>query len=105
MTIQGYGHVFSRNPLDRGETERRNDSEIKKMISDPQSRFLPLRELNLLVNTAAGSNLSWLTHDQLTNLGYESEPIFLGIKDDVYHFAVEVSIDDFTDSVIENIST
>ena len=29
MTIQGYGHVFSRNPLDRGETERREDSEIK----------------------------------------------------------------------------
>ena len=76
MTIQGYGHVFSRNPLDRGETERREDSEIRKKIPDPQSRFLPLRELNLLVNTGSQSNLSWLTHDQLADLGYESEPIF-----------------------------
>ena len=103
MTIQGYGHVFSRNPLDRGETERREDSEIRKKISDPQSRFLPLRELNLLVNTGSQSNLSWLTHDQLADLGYESEPIFLGIRDQAYHFAVEVSVDHFSDSAIRKI--
>ena len=41
MTIQGYGHVFARNPLDRGEKERRNESEINAMMVGPKSRFLP----------------------------------------------------------------
>jgi len=104
MTIQGYGHVFSRNPLNRGETERRDDFEIREKVSDPQSKFLPLRELNLLVNTGSESNLYWLTNDQLSDLGSESEPIFLGILDEAYYFAVDVSIDHFSDSAIRNIN-
>ena len=103
MTIQGYGHVFARNPLDKGEKERRNESEINNMMANPQSRFLPLRELNLLVNTGPESNLFWLSRVQLDAFGYESEPIFLGILNDVYHFAVEVSIDRFSDAVIRNL--
>ncbi len=57
MTTHGYGHVFAKNPLNRGEKERRDQSAINSMMTDPQSRFLPLRELNLLVNKGMEYNL------------------------------------------------
>ena len=50
--IQGYGHVFSRNPIDRGEKERRDETIISKMAESSDSLFLPLRNLDLLVDTS-----------------------------------------------------
>lgn len=104
MTTHGYGHVFARNPLNRGEKERRDESAINSMMADPQSRFLPLRELNLLVNTGTESNLFWLSRVQLDEFTCKSEPIFLGILDDIYHFAIEVSTDRFSDAVIRSLN-
>ena len=50
--IQGYGHVFSRIPSDRGEKERRDETIISKMAQSYDSLFLPLRNLDLRVDTS-----------------------------------------------------
>jgi len=40
MSVQGYGHVFSRNPLNRGEVERRDEALINQKSSDQNSLFI-----------------------------------------------------------------
>jgi len=37
--IQGYGHVFSRNPLDRGEKERREEKREEKRGEKRRTRY------------------------------------------------------------------
>jgi NAD+ diphosphatase len=81
-------HVYSGNPLDRGERERRDEAWITARADDPRSRFLPLRDLNILVS---GDGLAWLGADDLTRHGIEAAPVFLGLLDGRAHFAVEVS--------------
>jgi NAD+ diphosphatase len=90
MNIQGYGHVFSRNPLNRGETERRNESLITEMADNSSSLYLIIKDLNLLVDINH-SSLVWLKKEELDKLNIQSHPIFLGIKNDIYHFAISVT--------------
>ena len=66
----GMSHVFSGNPLDRGEAERRDDDRLARLAADPDSRFLPMRDLNVPVSTEshesedAGAGLLWLSGDE-----------------------------------------
>ena len=53
MTVQGYGHVFSRNPLNRGEVERRDEELINQKSYDQNSLFIVMRDLNLFVDTSS----------------------------------------------------
>ena len=102
--IQGYGHVFSRNPLDRGEKERRDESKIQQMAIHPDSRFLPLRNLDLLVETANTPHLKWLEQNQFDKYSPDGGAIFLGILDGIYHYAFEVSIETLSDVDLRTVS-
>ena len=79
MNVQGYGHVFSQNPLNRGEKERRDEAHLTRMSKDPSSLFVPMRDLNLLINTDAEPSLEWVDQTLLNVWGISEEPIFLGI--------------------------
>ena len=96
MSVQGYGHVFSRNPLNRGEVERRDEELINQKSSDQNSLFIVMRDLNLLIDTSS-SKLVWLTREELDQKDVNSPSIFLGILDGIYHFAVSVTQDQFPD--------
>ena len=39
-------HIFADNPINRGETERRDEDWILRQAEDPASRFLPFRTLS-----------------------------------------------------------
>ena len=44
-----FSHVYSGNPVDRGEIVRRDDKWITDKSKDSTSKFLPLLDLNILV--------------------------------------------------------
>ena len=102
--IQGYGHVFSRNPLDRGEKERRDESKIQQMAIHSDSRFLPLRNLDLLVETSNTPRLKWLEQSQFNKYNPDGKAIFLGFMDGIYHYAFEVSIEILSDFELRTIN-
>ena len=88
-------HIFSGNPLDRGDRERRDDEWIARLRSDPASRFLPLRDLDVPVYEAAGEGLAWLSGEEAERLEARVAPLFLGLLDGAAHFVVDVSgVDD-----------
>ncbi len=84
-------HVFSGNPLDRGERERRDDEWIARQCGDPASRFLPMRDLNVPVSDAAGAGLVWLNAKEVEQLDIPGQPMFLGLLDGIAYFVVDVS--------------
>jgi len=86
-----FSHVYSRNPVDRGETVRRDDEWIADKANDATSRFLPLRDLNILVTEGAQEGLGWVGSSDLERIGVDATPIFLGLLDDTAHFTVDIS--------------
>jgi NAD+ diphosphatase len=90
-----FSHVYSGNPVDRGETVRRDDEWISDKSKDSTSKFLPLRDLNILVadkgTGGADDGLGWVSAADLTRLGVDKAPIFLGLLDDTAHFTVDIS--------------
>ena len=84
-------HIFSGNPLDRGERERRDDEWIARLRSDPASRFLPMRDLDVPVYETAGEGLVWLSGEEAERLEVRRAPLFLGLMDGAAHFVVDVS--------------
>ena len=98
--IQGYGHIFACNPLDRGEKERRDEEALTSMSLDPSSLFLLLRNLDLLVNTSDQPRLHWISRDKLHEHDPDPTPVFLGIRDSIYHYAVGVSLESFSDDAV-----
>ena len=100
MNLQGYGHVFSQNPLDRGEKERRDEAHLLEMAKDPATLFLAIRDLNLLINTDGNPSLEWVDQSQLNIHSVSEAPIFLGIYDNRYRYAVEVSNTEYSDNFL-----
>ena len=84
-------HVYAGNPLDRGDRERRDDEWLTAKARDPKSRFLPMWDLNVLIANGSQEGLGWLGFDDLTRLGVDATPIFLGMAGDDPHFVVDVS--------------
>ena len=92
----GMAHVYSSNPLDRGDRERRDEQWLEDRANDPTSRFLPLRDLNVLVAEGPPSSngegsLGWLAPDELSRVRVSTTPLFLGLLDGVAYFAIDVS--------------
>ena len=87
----GMSHVYSGNPLDRGDHERRDEQWIADMAAQPASRFLPLRELAVLLTDGEQGGLGWLSLEELARLEGVASPMFLGLLDGVGHFVVDVS--------------
>ena len=87
-------HVYAGNPLDRGERERRDEASLAARAIDPKSRFLPLWELNVLVDNGSQQALGWLRIDDLNRLGISTAAIFLGLAEGESYFAVDITKDE-----------
>ena len=91
MSINGYGHVFARNPLDRGEVERRSEENLVNMANHESSLFLAIRDLDIPVDYSSKTSLHWMKKNDVT-IGEEIEnPVLLGIRDGVYHYAIKIT--------------
>ncbi len=86
-----FPHVYSGNPVDRGETVRRDDHWLADKAKDSTSKFLPLRDLNILVTDNGQDGLGWVGAADLDRLGVDSVPMFLGLLGDTAHFAIDIS--------------
>ena len=95
-------HVFAGNPLNRGESERRDEEAISNRAKDSTSKFLPMKDLNVLVTVNAQPELGWLSFDELTQIGATSNPIFLGLLEETAYFAIDVSNLDDTVSQLQS---
>ena len=95
-----YSHIFSGNPLNRCETERRDEEWISQQARVPESRFLPLWGSKVFVNGGPGGGgsptaptLAWVGLEDLSCRGINCTPILLGLRDNVCYFAVDISVD------------
>jgi NAD+ diphosphatase len=84
-------HVFAGNPLDRADVYRRDQAWLEAQATNPQSRFLPLWQLNVLIQTESETRLGWVIPATIARLNVAVPPVFLGLLDDVAHFAIDVS--------------
>ena len=84
-------HVFAGNPLDRSDVQRRDQRWLDAQASDPQSRFLPFWQLNVLIHSESEARLGWLSPTEITRLGIDLPPVFLGLQGGVAHFAIDIS--------------
>ncbi len=84
-------HIFTGNPLDRGERERRDEDWLRAQEKAGTSRFLPFKNLDPLLAGETDPELAWLTADDLDRLGIDATPVFLGRIDGTSHFAVDAS--------------
>ncbi len=84
-------HVFAGNPLDRGDTYRRDQAWLDAQALNTQSRFLPLWQLNVLIQAEPETQLGWVSPADIARLDLDVPPVFLGLRDGVAHFAIDVS--------------
>ena len=83
-------HVFADNPLDRGDQQRRDEVWLRESAEDPESRFLVMPELDVPLDDGHEPTLSWLGPRDIKWFGVDGEPVFLGLREGVAHFAVFV---------------
>lgn len=84
-------HVYSGNPFDRGERERRDEAWIAARAADPTSKILPLSDLKIAVRDDGHPALQWLSPAEIADLGGSPLVVLLGLRDGVAHFAADVS--------------
>ncbi|MFP6836450.1 MAG: NAD(+) diphosphatase [Pseudomonadales bacterium] len=83
-------HTFAGNPLDRGDAQRRDPEWLAAAAAHPDSRYLPFSKLDVLLQGDEPS-LGWINTSDIAPLNISDPPIFLGIWDDIAHFAIDVS--------------
>jgi NAD+ diphosphatase len=91
-------HTFAGNPLDRGEAIRRSEEEVQALAEDPTTLFLPFHELKVAVRD--DGKLAWTTRDDLPEeirKAPDPVPVFLGVIDNVAHFAYATPADAATE--------
>lgn len=106
---------FSGDPLWRASNERRNPEWVEAHLASPASRFLPFWKNNPLVLNGGGSpnparagtqgpgpsvnlgmgaadcELLWLDRTVLRHVAERDKPVLLGLRDEIAHFAVDLS--------------
>jgi NAD+ diphosphatase len=87
----GQAVLFSGSPLDREGQRRRDPKWVDAQIAHPDSRFLALARLEVLVKTGSDLQLAWARGEIRTSIDAEVGPVLLGTRDGVAHFAVDVS--------------
>lgn len=87
VTVSTHTHTFAGNPLDRGESIRRDEASIDALAASDKALYLPFNRLK--VHTTTSGNLGWVPRDELP--ATTNAPIFLGLIDDKPHFALDVS--------------
>ena len=86
-----FSHIYSGNPLDRGERQRRDEKWITDITSDPTSKFLPMRDLNVPISEGSQDGLGWLSADEMRKLGVDNSALFLGLLNGEACFVVDIS--------------
>lgn len=84
-------HVFAGNPLDRADVQRRDPDWLTQVACHPKTRYLPLWQLNVLVESDDGMRLRWLGYSDIERLEISAPPVLLGLADGVAHFAIDIS--------------
>jgi NAD+ diphosphatase len=82
--------VFSGSPLDRVDFRRRDEPWLTARRVDEATRFLPVWRLSVLVREDE-PRLAWATPEVCESMSEGVDPVFLGVQDDVAHFAVDLS--------------
>ena len=96
-------HTFAGNPLDRAAAARRRPDELRRLISAPESRFLPLWNLRVLVTAGPEPRLAWRPMAELPAFaGDDADLVFLGLDGGAPRFAAGVGggEDPATDGVL-----
>jgi NAD+ diphosphatase len=85
-------YCFGGNPLDRA-SERRGDREwIAKLLDDPESRIVPLRDLKPFTCGTAAPALDWRSVDEWRDqIESGATLILLGLGDGRAHFAIDAT--------------
>jgi NAD+ diphosphatase len=82
---------FSGNPLDRAANQRREDVWVAEQRLAESSRYLAFSELNVLAREDEGAQLHWLDASVLEHLDSGIDLHFLGLRDGVAHFTIDVT--------------
>lgn len=84
--------TFTASDLDRASALRKDRDWLAGRLTDRRSRFLPMRELKALIRPGREPGIDWRgMADVLDALAEGASTVLLGIRDDVAHFAVDVS--------------
>lgn len=83
--------AYAGNPLDRANLRRRDHRWVEERERAPESRFLPIWQLMPLLKLGDPRELAWAKREFFEDLEPRPEPVLLGIRDEVAHFAVDVS--------------
>jgi NAD+ diphosphatase len=86
-------HTFAGNPLDRGDAHRRDPDWLERAAREPETRVLPMHQLNVLVDGLGGEpRLGWLKAEDLRWIETTIPPVFLGLDEaGTPHFARDLS--------------
>ena len=85
-------YCFGGNPLDRA-SERRDDGDwIAKLLDDPQTRLLALRDLKPFTRGTTTPTLDWQpVAPWRARIGAGAPLVFLGLGDGRAHFAIDAA--------------
>jgi NAD+ diphosphatase len=86
-------YTFTTNPLNRAEIERRDPEWIAERERSSQSRFLPLQNLDVLINDVPTTHLQWVSGSDLAPKDLARPHFLLGLTNDIAHFALDASGD------------
>ena len=94
-------HTFAGNPLDRAESIRRDEQAIKALVEAENSVFLTFHQLKVAMDS--NQNLAWQRQEELAALSEHivSEPVLLGLRDNVAHFAANIDAPADADQYID----
>ena len=89
-----YTHTFAGNPLNRADSERRDEELLKRLMRHDKVRVLPFHELKPLVRRGAQAELAWIGHEVLHGIPPgAAEPKLLGLDHDRNpYFAIDISV-------------
>ena len=82
---------YSDSPLDRENLRRRSRDWVEAQDRAPESRYLPLWQLMPLLKLGDVRELAWAKREFFEDLEPTPEPVLLGTRDGVAHYAVDVS--------------
>jgi NAD+ diphosphatase len=84
-------HIFAGNPLDRGDVQRRDEAQLDELFSSPNTRILPMWQLNVLLQANPHAALGWISPQDVQRLDIDVKPVFLGFMERKAHFALDIS--------------
>jgi len=83
--------AFSGSPLDRENLRRRERAWLEAQEQAPESRYLPVWRLQPLLKRGDERALAWAKREFFEDLDPAPEPVLLGTREGVAHFAIDVS--------------